>query len=259
VEKDGTLRGIVTRTTLLSDVHKPVILLDHNEFAQAVEGIDEAEILEIIDHHRLGAISTLKPVKFLNDPVGSTSTIITKKYREAGITPQSAVAGILLAGILSDTLFLKMSTTTADDRESAANLAPIAGLDMVAFGTALLERGMNLSGASIEELLMRDTKQYELFGKRLIIAQVMIPSFSFSQEHIDEIRLELGRLRKQHGVDIYLGMFTSVFDNASDLFAAADSQLLTRLELHNQPVRLPNMMSRKNDLFPWFGEKLRAL
>jgi manganese-dependent inorganic pyrophosphatase len=259
VEDDGTLRGIVTRTSLLSDVHKPVILLDHNEFAQAVDGIDEAEILEIIDHHRLGAMSTLKPVKFLNDPVGSTSTIITQKYREAGITPSSAVAGILLAGILSDTLVLKMSTTTADDRDSAAYLAPIAGIETVAFGTALLERGMNLSGASIEELLMRDTKQYELFGKRLIIAQVMIPSFSFSQVHMDEIRLELGRLRKQQGVDIYLGMFTSVVDNASDLFAAADSQLLTRLELRNQPVRLANMMSRKNDLLPWFGEKLRAL
>jgi manganese-dependent inorganic pyrophosphatase len=259
VENDGTLRGIVTRTSLLSDVHKPVILLDHNEFGQAVEGIDEAEILEIIDHHRLGAISTLKPVKFLNDPVGSTSTIITKKYREAGITPPSAVAGILLAGILSDTLVLKMSTTTADDRESAAYLAPIAGIDPVAFGTALLEKGMNLSGASIEELLMRDTKQYELFGKRLIIAQVMVPSFSFSQAHMDEIRLELSRLRVQKGVDLYLGMFTSVVGNATDLFAAADSQLLTKLELRNQPVRLANMMSRKNDLLPWFGEKLRAL
>ena len=259
VENDGTLRGIVTRTSLLSDVHKPVILLDHNEFGQAVEGIDEAEILEIIDHHRLGAMSTLKPVKFLNDPVGSTSTIITQKYREAGVTPSSAVAGILLAGILSDTLVLKMSTTTADDRESAAYLAPIAGIDPVAFGTTLLEKGMNLSGASIEELLMRDTKQYELFGKRLIIAQVMVPSFSFSQAHMDEIRLELSRLRVQKGVDLYLGMFTSVVGNATDLFAAADSQLLTRLELRNQPVRLANMMSRKNDLLPWFGEKLRAL
>ena len=259
VENDGTLRGIVTRTTLLSDVHKPVILLDHNEFAQAVDGIDEAEILEIIDHHRLGAISTLKPVKFLNDPVGSTSTIITKKYREAGITPGAAIAGILLAGILSDTLVLKMSTTTTDDEEAVAYLVPVAGLDPVAFGTALLEKGMNLSGASIEELLMRDTKKYELFGKRLIIAQVMVPSFSFSQAHTDEIRRELARLRMQQGVDFYLGMFTSVVENGSDLFAAAESQLLTGLGLRDQPVRLKTMMSRKKDLLPWFGKKLRSL
>ena len=259
VEKDGVLRGVVTRTALLSDVHKPVILLDHNEFTQAVDGIDDAEILEIIDHHRLGAMSTLKPVKFLNDPVGSTSTIITQKYREGGITPSPAIAGILLAGILSDTLILKMSTTTADDHEAVAYLAPIAGIDPVTFGTALLEKGMNLSGATMEDLLTRDTKRYELFGRKGIIAQVMVPSFSFPLAHADEIRTELNRLRVQQGVDFYLGMFTSVAGNGSDLFAAAESHLLTKLELRDQPIRLGNMMSRKKDLLPWFGEKLRPV
>jgi manganese-dependent inorganic pyrophosphatase len=259
VERDGTLLGIVTRTSLLSDIHKPVILLDHNEFTQAVEGIDDAEILEIIDHHRLGAMSTLKPVKFLNDPVGSTSTIITQKYQEAGITPETAVAGILLAGILSDTLVLRMSTTTTDDIEAVAYLAPIAGVDPVAFGTKLLERGMNLDGATMEELLMRDTKQYELFKKKVIIAQVMIPSFEFTRVNADEIHMELGRLRVQRGVDLYLGMYTSVVENGSELFAAAESPFLTKLELLNQPVRLLNMMSRKKDLLPWFGEKLRQI
>jgi manganese-dependent inorganic pyrophosphatase len=259
VEKDGMLRGIVTRTALLSDVHKPVILLDHNEFTQAVDGIDDAEILEIIDHHRLGAMSTLKPVKFLNDPVGSTSTIVTQKYREGGITPTPDIAGILLAGILSDTLVLRMSTTTADDKEAVAYLTPIAALDPVEFGTRLLEKGMNLDGATMEELLMRDTKRYELFGRKGIIAQVMVPSFSFPLAHADEIRLELARLRVQRGVDFYLGMFTSVVENGSELFGAAESHLLTRLELKNQPVRLKNMMSRKKDLLPWFGEKLRSV
>ena len=257
VEKDGTLRGIVTRTSLLSDVHKPVILLDHNEFTQAVDGIDDAEILEIIDHHRLGAISTLKPVKFLNDPVGSTSTIITEKYREAGITPPPAIAGILLAGILSDTLVLRMSTTTADDQEAVAYLSPIAGVDPVAFGMRLLERGMNLEGTTIEELLMKDTKKYELFKKKVIIAQVMVPSFEFPRVNADEIHRELARLRLQQGVDFYLGMFTSTVENGSELFVAAEGPLLTKLELRDQPIRLGNMMSRKKDILPWFGEKLR--
>lgn len=259
VEKDGTLHGIVTRTTLLSDVHKPIILLDHNEFTQAVEGIDEAEILEIIDHHRLGAISTLKPVKFLNNPVGSTSTIITEKYRVAGLAPDPAIAGILLAGILSDTLILRMSTTTTEDQEAVAYLAPIAGVDPVAFGTRLLEKGMNLEGTTIEELLMRDTKQYELFKKRVIIAQVMVPSFEFPQVNADEIHRELARLRMQQGVDFYLGMFTSIVENGSTLFIAAESPLLTKLELRDQPVRLGTMMSRKKDILPWFGEKLRQI
>jgi len=259
VERDGTLRGIVTRTSLLSDVHKPIILLDHNEFTQAVEGIEDAEILEIIDHHRIGAISTLKPVKFLNDPVGSTSTIITEKYREAGITPPTAIAGILLAGILSDTLVLRMSTTTTEDREAVAYLAPIAGVDPAAFGTRLLEKGMNLEGTTIEELLMRDTKRYDLIKKKVIISQVMVPSFDFTHVNADEIHQELIRLRVQQGVDFYLGMFTSIVENGSELFIAAESPLLTKLELRNQPIRLGNMMSRKKDILPWFGEKLRQV
>lgn len=259
VEKDGRLRGIVTRTTLIDEVHNPVILLDHNEFAQAVAGIETADILEIIDHHRLGAISTLKPVKFLNDPVGSTSTIITKKYAESGITPTPEIAGILLAGILSDTLILKMSTTTPEDHKMVAYLAAITGLDPDAFGTKLLERGMILEGATMEDLLVRDTKRYELFGKKVIISQIMVPSFVYPQAHTDEIRQELERLRVQQGIDIYLGLFTSVVENGSELFASAESSLLTKLELKNQPIPLANMMSRKKDLIPWFGEKLRNL
>jgi len=259
VEKDGTLRGIVTRTTLIDDVHRPVILLDHNEFAQAVEGIDTADIIEIIDHHRLGAISTLKPVKFLNDPVGSTSTIITQKYAESGITPTPAIAGILLAGILSDTLILKMSTTTPEDHKMVAYLSDITGLDPVTFGTNLLERGMNIEGATMEDLLVRDTKRYELFGKKVIISQVMVPSFVYPQAHAGEIQQELARLRVQQGIDIYLGLFTSVTENGSELFASAESGLITKLGLKDQPVHLANMMSRKKDLIPWFGDKLRTI
>jgi len=258
VENDGTLRGIVTRTTLLPGVHRKVILLDHNEYSEAVEGIEQAEILEIIDHHRLGAISTLKPVKFLNDPVGSTSTIITEKFLQAGIPPQPAVAGVLLSGILSDTLNLKTSTTTDHDRNAITYLAPIAGVDPHQFGIQLLEKGMNLSGATMEDLLTRDTKQYELFGKRVIIAQVMVPSSDFVQKHAREIREALNRLRVQRGMDLYLGMFTSMVENASELFATGEDTLLRSLELGDQPVHLENMMSRKKDLVPWFGERLRG-
>ncbi len=259
VDNHETLLGIVTRTTLLAEVHRPVILVDHNEFTQAVEGINDAEIIEIIDHHRLGVISTLKPVKFLNDPVGSTSTIITGKYRDAGIPPTQAIAGILLAGIMSDTLLLKMSTTTHQDHDAVAYLAPIVGVDPVAFGTKLLGKGMNLEGTTMEELLMRDTKRYELFKKKIVIAQVMVPSFEFPRVNADAIHIELNRLRMQLGVDFYLGVFTSVVENGSELFAAGDSTLITKLELRNQPVLLRNMMSRKKDIIPWFGEKLRQV
>jgi manganese-dependent inorganic pyrophosphatase len=152
-----------------------------------------------------------------------------------------------------------MSTTTVDDKEAVAYLAPIAGIDPVAFGTRLLEKGMNLSGATMEDLLTQDTKRYELFGKQVIIAQVMVPTFSFPLAHTDEIGLGLSRLRTQQGVDFYLGMFTSVAENGSELFIAGESRILSTLELRNQPVRLGSMMSRKKDILPWFGEKLRQL
>jgi len=259
VEQDGTLRGIVTRTTLVPDVRRKVILLDHNELSQAVDGIEQAEILEIIDHHRLGVISTLKPVKFLNDPVGSTSTIITEKYRRAGMTPEPAVAGMLLSGILSDTLLLKMSTTTVHDRDAAAWLAPVAGVDPEQYGIRLLEQGMNLSGATMRDLLTRDTKQYEIFGKRLVIAQVMVPSPDFAKAHAAEIMDALGRLRLHQGVDLSLGMFTSAMENSSELFVAGDGALLGSLDFGEMPVHLEHMMSRKKDLVPWLGERLRTI
>jgi manganese-dependent inorganic pyrophosphatase len=173
------------------------------------------------------------------------------------MTPPPAIAGILLAGILSDTLVLRMSTTPQEDQEAVAYLASIAGVDPVAFGRRLLERGMNLEGTTIEELLMRDTKKYELFKKKVIIAQVMVPSFEFPRVNADEIHRELTRLRLQQGVDFYLGMFTSTVENGSELFVAAESPFLTKLELRDQPIRLGNMMSRKKDILPWFGEKLR--
>ena len=107
VTGEGTLAGVLTRTTLLDDVRRSVVLLDHNEASQAVAGIEEADVVEIIDHHRLGAITTLRPIRFFNDPVGATSTIIAMKYMETGLSPSRQVAGILLCGILSDTLALR--------------------------------------------------------------------------------------------------------------------------------------------------------
>ena len=257
VEPDGTLRGVVTRTSLVPDVRRKVILLDHNEFSQAVEGVEQAEILEIIDHHRLGAITTLKPVKFLNDPVGSTSTIIAGKYWQAGLAPEPPVAGMLLSGILSDTLGLRMSTTTGHDRDAVGWLAPVARVDPDRYGIQLLEQGMNLSGATMEELLTRDVKQYELFGKKVVIAQVMVPSPGFPRKHAVELLDALGGLGRRHGVDLYLGMFTSATENSSELFLAGDGTLLRSLDLGEMPVHLEHMMSRKKDLVPWLGERLR--
>ena len=259
VSPDGKLAGILTRTTLLEDVRRSVILLDHNEASQAVEGIDEAEIVGIIDHHRLSPVSTLKPVKFINDPVGATSTIIALKFRDSGLVPSRSVAGALLCGILSDTLALRMSTSTHSDRMAVKFLAPVAGVEPDELGAALLERGMDLSGVPISTLLARDTKEFELSKRSVIIAQVMVPSFSWNRERTPKILADLSVLRTSTKSDLAVALFTNVMENASDVYGAADEGLLKSIFGTGQPRRFEGVMSRKKDFLPWLGDRLRTL
>jgi manganese-dependent inorganic pyrophosphatase len=258
VTKEGTLAGVLTRTTLLDDVRKPVILLDHNESSQAVSGIEEAEIVEIIDHHRLGTITTLKPIRFLNDPVGSTSTIIAMKFLDAGQPPSKAVAGALLCGILSDTLALRMSTTTARDNRAAGYLAEVARVDPDQLGIALLEQGMDLGGASLDTILARDIKEFDLSGRKVLISQVMVPSFAWNHERAREIQVELSTMRAKTGAGIVFVLFTSVLENSSDLYGEGDPDLLRELFGKPLPVHLEGVMSRKKDFLPWIGARLRT-
>jgi manganese-dependent inorganic pyrophosphatase len=258
VAPDGTLAGILTRTTLLDDVRRSVILLDHNEASQAVDGIEEADIVEIIDHHRLGAITTLKPIRFFNDPVGATSTIIAMKFMESGLTPSRPVAGALLSGILSDTLSLKMSTTTHRDIQAVKYLAPLAGEDPDQLGSDLLEQGMDLSGTPLEIILGRDIKEYTLSEKKVVISQVMVPSFAWNHERGDAIRAVLARMRAASGSDMVLVLVTNVREKSSDLYGSADPDLLNAVFGKDLPVRFEGVMSRKSDFLPWLGERLRG-
>ncbi len=259
VDENERLIGVITRTTLLQDVKKSVILLDHNEYDQAVDGIDGAEIIEIIDHHRIGTISTLKPVKFLNDPIGSTSTIITLKFIEAGIDPDSKIAGILLSGILSDTLVMKLSTTTSKDLKAVEYLSKIAGVDSVEYGTKLIKAGMALDGLSMSEILTRDMKRYNLFGKNIIVSQVMIPSFDITVSRREEILFEMEKIKDTMRVDGFFTMFTNIFEQSTDLFTIADKEYLLKFGTKTQPLRLNNVMSRKKDFLPQLGQMLRTI
>ena len=259
IDDDGRLLGMISRNTFLEEIHKSVILVDHNEFAQAAEGIETAEVLEIIDHHRLGTITTLRPIQFRNEPVGSTSTIITLRYIEEGATPGPDIATLLLAGILSDTLVLKMSTTTARDREAVEYLARIAGKDPLTFGSMLIQKGMDTDKFPVEELLSRDVKEYTLYDRKVIIAQVMTASDQFHTSHDGEIVRILSALRQKTGSDLYIVLFTDVINQVSYLYAAGDASLLDPLGYGSPPVTLPGVMSRKKDFFPVFGQKLRSL
>jgi len=259
VDDEKHLLGMISRNTFLENVQKQVILLDHNEYSQAVDGIENADILEIIDHHRLGSITTLRPIRFMNDPVGSTSTIIAQKFMDAGITPSKEIAGLLLSGILSDTLVLRISTTTNKDHRAVEYLSEIAGVDPVEYGTKLIGKGMELEGIPMQELLNRDMKRYTLFGHEVLIAQVMVPTFDYCTGRGAEIKEEMAIIKAGQGVEILVALFTSVFDSASLLFAVADSDLLAKTGIEEQPTRLDNVMSRKNDFLPRFGQMLRNI
>ncbi|WP_048148576.1 putative manganese-dependent inorganic diphosphatase [Methanolacinia paynteri] len=258
-DRNGKYLGMISRNTFLDDISKSVILLDHNEFGQAVEGIENAEILEIIDHHRIGTISTLKPICFINEPVGSTCTIIASRYLRSGKEIGRGIAGILLSGILSDTMVLRLSTTTDMDREIVEKLSVIAGVDPIEYGTELIKRGMDLDNEDLESLLMRDTKKYELYGKKIIISQIMVPTFEFSHENSQEIISTSKKIKQSSGVDIFAVLLTSVFENSSELYLVADEIVVSNTGAENQPLLLEGMMSRKNDFIPWFGHILKNL
>ncbi|HJJ51046.1 MAG TPA: putative manganese-dependent inorganic diphosphatase, partial [Methanocorpusculum sp.] len=260
VDESGKLLGTISRNSLMEDVAKSVILVDHNEYSQAVKGIETADIIEIIDHHRLGAMATLRPIRFDMEPVGSTSTIVTRRFMEAGIKPEKQIAGILLSGILSDTLGLKMSTTTKQDEDAVTFLSNIAKVDPITYANELIAEGMSLSGVSQVELLERDTKEYNLSGKRVIISQILVPSYAYAKNNTEAIYAALDtKMHQPHAPDIYIALYTSVSEMGSDMFAAANETTMLAMNWEKIPMHLPGVVSRKKDFVPYFGRRLDTI
>ncbi|HJJ48614.1 MAG TPA: putative manganese-dependent inorganic diphosphatase [Methanocorpusculum sp.] len=259
VDKNGKFLGSISRNTLLNDIAKSVILLDHNEYSQAVKGVESADIVEIVDHHRLGAMSTLQPIRFDLEPLGSTCTIIAKRFMDAGIQPEKSIAGVLLSGILSDTLGLRMSTTTGTDKTVAAYLAEIAEVDPVKYAEELIFEGMSLTGVSQSELLERDTKEFNLCSRRIVIAQVLIPSFEYAYNNSEAIYTALHeKLTGANAPDVYISLYTSVNDMGSVMFAAGDAKLSAAMHW-DKPMLLSGVVSRKKDFVPAFGKILESV
>lgn len=245
---------------LIENAHnRSVILVDHNEYDQAVKGIETAEIKEIMDHHRLGGITTLNPIRFRNEPVGSTATIITMRYREEQITPAPEIATMLLAGILSDTLGLRMSTTTDLDKETVAYLSNMTGIDPERFGKTLINKGLLTDGVPIRELIVRDVKEYTLQGRNVSIAQIMTDSDQFPQKNKNEIHDALDNFQAGHGYVVSIVLVTDVIDQRTYLFAAGTPDLLEKLGYAEQPVLLEGVMSRKLDFFPSFAQTFEQI
>jgi manganese-dependent inorganic pyrophosphatase len=260
-DSDDRLIGFVTRTDLLDPVRKRAILVDHNELSQAVDGIEDAEILEIIDHHRVGDISTAAPIYVLNDPLGSTSTIVAREMLLHQVRIPAEIAGALLSGILSDTLILTLSTTTERDREVAAKLAEIAGVSIEEYGEELLHASINIIGKTPAELIAADFRKVLIGGKKLGISQMMV----LNCEEIDlreaELLEELDRMRRDNGYDLTVMLVTNPLNAEFErVLASGETWIIEKAfacDVSEEGVcRIPGVMSRKRDFIPAVGKVL---
>ena len=256
LDEEGKYCGMVSRRNVIALRKRRIILVDHNEATQAVEGFDQAEILEIIDHHRIGSLETSGPVYFRNQPVGCTATIITQMYDENGVDIPPQIAGLLLAAILSDTLAFRSPTCTPVDENAAKRLAKIAGVDIEEFSTEMFEAGEKLDGKTPEEVLLQDFKVFMCgdirFGvaqgsymtrKNLQAAQALLQPYleeARNKQNVEDLYMLLTDVPKEESVVICTGRYAAeVLSNGFESRPAADGSWT-----------LPGVVSRKKQFIP---------
>lgn len=262
LDRHGNFKGFISRRRFLDARKKQVILVDHNEKSQAVDGIEEADILEIIDHHRIGSLETVSPVVFRNQPVGCTGTIMYQIYREKGLDIPENIAGLLCAAIISDTLMFRSPTCTAIDRNAAESLARIAGIDCEEFAAEMFAAGSNLKGKSAEEIFYQDFKKFELNKTSFGVGQIN----SMNPAELQEIKSRLIPYMEKnlgsHGETMLFFMLTDIIHESTELLChGGDSQSLAAEAFHldkaGSSVILPGIVSRKKQLIPAFMNALQ--
>jgi len=261
VDEKGLYMGVCRQRDLLNPPRLKVILVDHNEPRQAIANLEEAELLEILDHHRLGNPSTHVPIKFTVDIVGSTSTLVSEKMEDAGLAAPPPIAGMLLAGLLSDTLILTSPTTTERDKKAAERLArwafvrggPLAGETIQSYGQQVLSASAGLSARAPEEIVSTDLKQYEAGGYRFAIAQAEVTDLLQLSEVREKLLAALTALRDKRALDFAMLMVTDVVRGSSRLLLTNEPPELSDLPYPPQPdgTRLAEgVVSRKKQLLP---------
>ena len=255
IDRHGKFKGFVSRRRFLNVSKKKVILVDHNEKNQAVDGIEEAEIVEIIDHHRLGGLETIGPVYFRNQPVGCTATIIYQMYQESGVEVEPQMAGLLCSAIISDTLLFRSPTCTMVDQAAAEALARIAGIDMEEYAKEMFNAGSNLRGKSVEEICFQDFKVFNVKDIMFGVGQIT----SMNQDELDEVK---GRLipyleeaRKTQGLHMLYLMMTNILEESTELLCCGENakeQVLEAFELpgDTEKILLKGVVSRKKQMIP---------
>lgn len=263
VDEENRVVGSISRYHLISKHKKRIILVDHNEKTQSVSGIEDAQVLEIIDHHRVASIETSYPIFFRNEAVGSTSTIIANIFFENGIRPSKKIAGLLAAAIISDTLLFKSPTSTTIDRINLGRLAEIADIDIQSFAKDMFKAGTSLQGKTVEDLFHQDLKIFNVLGHKVGVSQVGtmdIEGFGSMKEKMLEL---MDSKAKDGGFDILLLMLTDIINDGSELLAAGpDKEIVGKtfnVKFVDNSVYLPGILSRKKQVIPQLTETISSM
>ena len=252
--------GILTLTDINQIDRKKVMLVDHNDKSQSVDGLEEAEILEIIDHHNLGDIVTKKPINFRSSRCGSCNTIIYEMFLENNISIPKNIAGIMMSAIISDTLLLTSPTTTARDEKALEALSKIAGVDYKTYGNGMLKHGMSIKGLKNEELLYRDFKTYKVDDDLIGIGQILVADIQSIKKKFDELVLLLNETAKHDKYKVLTLFITDFFANKSYCLYNKDAEEIIRasfnLDKIYEGVMLKGVLSRKVQIAPYIMESL---
>jgi manganese-dependent inorganic pyrophosphatase len=258
VNDDGTLVGLSFKSDLISPPRQKLVLVDHNELAQAVSGADEAEIVEVLDHHRLGGgLKSTQPIRFVNEPVGSTCTLVARQFRAAGIEPQPGIALCMASGIISDTLFLRSPTTTDVDREALAWLSGLCGVDLDQYAREFFEIGSSLRSSTPAEVIGEDCKEFTEHGVRFSISQIEETGFDLFWERKDDLRRALEQFADRQRLDFSALLVTDVVSNGSLLLLSRETEAWEEINyprLDRSLYALKNVVSRKKQLLPLLSQ-----
>ena len=253
VSETGVLKGTVLKRAFAEEPPYRMILVDHNETAQGIPGLDEIPIIEVVDHHRISFAPTREPIRYTADVVGSTCTLVTRLYRAAGLRPTKEIAGVLIAGIVADTLLFQSPTTTDEDRTTCAWLEKICGEKAENIMKGLAQVDSPLVSMSPEQAVLSDAKSYNEGGRKFMLAQIEESNFAFFHQHQEELGAALEKIIEGHGLDFMALMVTDPIYGNSELLYRGSERVRRML-----PYRLgttgtflmPGVLSRKKQLLP---------
>ncbi len=263
LDDNGVLVGVLSRGDILKPVKTRLVLVDHNEMTQAVNGADEVIISEIIDHHRLGALNTQQPILFINEPVGSTCTIVADMFRREELKPSADLAGIMMSGIVSDTLNLNSPTSTEKDRSVLTWLAKIAKVDPPQLAETIFSSGSVILASAPEKVVRSDYKIYEEDGVKFAVSQVEELGFGNFWQHAKAITEALKNLREEERLAFACLLVTDINTQNSLLLVKGDAGFIQRISYahveKDEIFDLPGIVSRKKQLIPYIGSILKEM